>query len=209
VQTDVYIKDKSAMPSLLSAAEDGDVELVKELLKASADLNRKDEMGNTALHLAAKDRHDPASNSRRTEVLKALVKAKADVNARNVNGRTALHFAAMAHVVENVKILVAAGADVDARDYLLGATALHFAVESRDKSVIDALLVAEANVNLKNKKGESALEAMPKNLYDPALLEKMRERSENSPSTYEASSTMHEVVSGFKRKWMGLRYFYK
>lgn len=56
-----------------------------------------------------------------------------------------------------VKMLLRAGADVNATDYS-GSTALHYACEMRNQAVIPLLLEAHADVSVKNQDGETPLD---------------------------------------------------
>lgn len=69
---------------LMTAAGAGNVDLVKKLIGAGSDLNKKGKQQMTALHFAAR--------SRRTEVAKVLLEAKADMNQASTLG-TALELA--------------------------------------------------------------------------------------------------------------------
>ena len=71
---------------LIYSSKNGDLDIVKLLLKSGADVNRQNNSGNTALVLASNSGHD--------KTVKMLVAAGADVNIQNLNGTTALMLAA-------------------------------------------------------------------------------------------------------------------
>src|SRR5271155_441505 len=82
------------------AAQNGDVEKVKALLKDNPDLvSAKDDAGNLPLHLAAM--------KGRRAVVELLLANQAQVNARGLNDQTPLHFAAAAGHQDMVKWLLA------------------------------------------------------------------------------------------------------
>jgi ankyrin repeat protein len=88
---------------LMTAANSGDVEIIKLLLNAGARLEQTNNNGDTALMEAAK-RAVP-------DVVKLLIERGANVNARRVFGHTALIYAAYNGQLENIRLLLAAGAD--------------------------------------------------------------------------------------------------
>ena len=108
--------------ALLKDAGKGDLEAVKQHLAAGADLNVKDFIGDTPLHLAAygTPAADEMFGSRSTfgnnEVVKLLIAEGVDVNARDVRGWTPLHYAARVGHKEVAQLLIDNGADVNARD---------------------------------------------------------------------------------------------
>lgn len=71
-------------------------------------------------------------------------------------GRTPLHIAAMANAPKLIAALVAAGADVEARDRE-GLTALHAAAYTNRPAAIAALLEAGADLNARNHDGVTPL----------------------------------------------------
>ncbi len=88
--------------NLLTGARNGKIETVKAALKARADINVKDNEGNTALILASSFGH--------IEIVKFLIQAGADVNVRVPVGFTALMLASLKGHTEIVKLLKQAGA---------------------------------------------------------------------------------------------------
>ena len=107
--------------SIHEAAEDGNIEAVKQHIAAGTDVNAKNVDGWTPLHLATTK-----------EIAELLIAEGADVNAKDYLGRTPLHRSRRKEIVE---LLIAAGADVNAKnDY--GTTPLDWAV---DKETADLL----------------------------------------------------------------------
>ena len=91
---------------LMTAARTGSVETVKSLLATGADVNSKEaRQGQTALMWAVAQKHP--------EVARALVERGADVRARSNGGFTALLFAARVGDLDSIRVLLAAGADVN------------------------------------------------------------------------------------------------
>ncbi len=97
---------KTILNILMGAGWTGDTNLVAFLLDHGADPNLKTPQGNTAFLQIAKYPH-PA-------VLRLLLKRGAQINFQDPSGYTALIFAAYNGRAENVKILIDAGADLDA-----------------------------------------------------------------------------------------------
>ena len=77
--------------TLIQAAKNGNIELVKSALDNGANVNAKDKRGNTALHFLAHNGH--------MEVIKVLFEAQANMNAKKNNGWTALMLAAVTVMV--------------------------------------------------------------------------------------------------------------
>jgi hypothetical protein len=89
--------------ALLQAARTGHADTVKSLLTGGkADVNGRDERGNTPLIEAARAGHD--------DVVQAMLVARADVSAKNDQGQTALALAALGGHDNVVRLLRQAGA---------------------------------------------------------------------------------------------------
>ena len=143
---------------------------VREYIEKGADVNARDELGNTALHSAVQFCEDPA-------VVKVLLGQGADVNVRDEDGWTPLHSIFGFGLDSSrgpaslpiVQLLLQAGSDVNAVNEK-GHTALHIflgghrlqppsrvAAAAQDLELCRALLAAGADVNLKSKDGNHSL----------------------------------------------------
>lgn len=85
--------------------------VTKMLIDAGADVNHRNEDGQTPLHMGPAPHWGP-----REEELKLMVAAGADVNARDNEKSTPLLHAVWNNFPKEVQFLIEAGADVDARD---------------------------------------------------------------------------------------------
>jgi len=91
--SDANAKDKDGVTSLMRAAEAIDVDQVKSLIQAGANVKAKDKIGKTALMYAAQ-RGSAAC-------VKALIDAGSDAKAKDKHGKTAMKYAdGRASVVE-------------------------------------------------------------------------------------------------------------
>jgi ankyrin repeat protein len=91
------------------------------------------------------------------EAVRTLLKQGAEVNAAQGDGMTALHWAAEQGNVDMAKILVFAGAEVDAETRLGAHTPLHVAAESGSGEVVKVLVDAGANVKATTNTGVTPL----------------------------------------------------
>ena len=112
--------DRPDVTELHFAAQAGDVEAIVRLVAAGADVNARDEHGNTPLKYAS---CEPVPAVRK------LIELGADVNLGDDRGFTPLHGAAAhgfyAEAAEMAEALIARGADVNAWSRELGFVPLH------------------------------------------------------------------------------------
>ncbi|XP_069878449.1 nuclear factor NF-kappa-B p105 subunit isoform X1 [Dipodomys merriami] len=111
-------------------------DVVEDLLRAGADLSLLDRLGNSVLHLAAKEGHDQILN-----ILLKHKKAAPLIDHPNGEGLNAIHIAVLSNSLPCLLLLVAAGADVNAPEQKAGRTALHLAVEQDNISLAGCLLL--------------------------------------------------------------------
>src|SRR5262245_18492575 len=88
-----------------------------------------------------------------TAKVRQLIKQGADVNAAQGDGMTALHWAAQRGDADQTKMLVYAGARLEAETRYGNYTPLHMASRIGKVSVIKALLAAGANANAATSSG--------------------------------------------------------
>eukprot|EP00949_MAST-11_sp_MAST-11-sp1_P003195 g3195.t1 len=136
-------------------------DLVLLLLQHNASIEDETEDGSICLHLAAK--------AGREDVLQALlshVKSKdLDVDHRNAEGTTPLMCAVFAGDLPCCKVLVKAGAWIDARNKL-GQTCLMKATCYRDMRMIEWLLKEGADPTLRDKEQKKALDYSEERNFD-------------------------------------------
>lgn len=132
-------QSKLAIRGLLDAAQKGRKEIVKELLHAGADPNIQDYDKNTPLILAARYGH--------TDVVKLLLEAEANPNIQSE------------HIIEDETWLdeYPRRRSPVYRNIQMDWTALHYADESKNTEMINLLLGAGANPNIKDAHNRAAL----------------------------------------------------
>ncbi len=97
----INISDRDGETALMEAADKGQLEVVKLLIRHGANVNAADEDGETALMMAADDGF--------TEVVRVLIAAGANVNARDEDGETALWNAEEERHPDTAEVLREAG----------------------------------------------------------------------------------------------------
>ena len=131
---------------LFKSAWTGDM---TNLHKVNADVNTKDALGRTPLHIAAEKGYG--------DVAVFLVENGADVNITDANGNTPLIF--IIHKTGNLEItkqLIAKGAVINAQNRT-GETALMYAAWRGHSEIVEFLLEHRADATLRNRQGDTAL----------------------------------------------------
>jgi ankyrin repeat protein len=133
---DTEARDMHGETPLMAAARRGEVEIVKTLISAGANINALASQDNgTALMSAAA--------WGRAEVVRVLIQAGGQVNARTTSGYTTVMFAAEKGYTDIAKELIAAMADVTART-VNNDTALTLAERGNHKDTVKMLEPAGA-----------------------------------------------------------------
>uniref|UniRef100_A0A8D0GV52 Nuclear factor NF-kappa-B p105 subunit n=1 Tax=Sphenodon punctatus TaxID=8508 RepID=A0A8D0GV52_SPHPU len=112
------------------------VDVVEDLLTAGADPSLLDRHGNSILHLAAKEGDD-----KMLRILLQYKEAARMIDLPNGEGLNVVHLAVMANSMACLRLMIAAGVDVNAQEQKSGRTALHLAVEEENISLAGCLLL--------------------------------------------------------------------
>ena len=170
---------------LIAACKFKNYDIAKLLLEKGADVNAKNDNGETALIIAAQNDHteivklllekgakyDPFYKTNDgftylmafarcglTNYCQELLNKGADVNAKKSNsGWTALMLAAYKGHTETVQLLLEKGADVNAKNFNDERTALIWAAGKGHTKIVKLLLENGADVNAKDIDGRTAL----------------------------------------------------
>ena len=175
---DVNAAQRDGATALHWAVYRDSLDAVDLLLRAGAKAAANRE-GITPLAMAALYGHAP--------LVDRLLKAGADAKSLGPNGETMVMFAARNGNPEVIRLLVEAGANVNAREPLRGTTALMWAIEQRHPEAVAALLKAGAD-----PAARSAGAGLPRNYIAPRVntraveeAQKRRERAAAAGRTYE------------------------
>jgi ankyrin repeat protein len=125
--------------AIMYAAANNDLDLVRALIKAGANVKLKNQLGTSAITEAAIIGSAP--------IVEALLKAGADANFRTPDGETPLMAAARSGRIDAVKALLAAGADINAKETWGGQSALMWAAARGQADTVKFLASKDANLN--------------------------------------------------------------
>ncbi len=144
---------------LVKAVASNDLKAVTALLAGAADANAKNSVEIPVLVMAIR--------SGSTPIVDTLLKSKADPNVRDVDNDStplveAINLQELDRAADIVKMLLAAGADVNAAsrkegDLLIGMTPLMFAAAKGSEDLVQLLIHKGADVNAKTASGFTAL----------------------------------------------------
>jgi len=151
--TDVNGKSTAAPTPLFFSVRYGQKEVAELLIKEGAEVNAKDNYGETPLTYAFDNK----------EIVEMLISNGANVNTRGEENITPLmhSVAASASNIDEAafqicELLIEKGADVNAKDDNKW-TPLHYAAAKRHKEIITLLIANGAHVNAKDDDGDTPL----------------------------------------------------
>ena len=153
------------------ATQAGRTEVAKLLLEAGANINCRDDRGQTPLHRMLDNRVSGSSIYPPSKDMVELLLVKgADVHLKDKDGRTPLHLAAESADADIVELLLDKGAEVNAKDDESGFTALHHAARFGNKDAAEVLISRGADINAKDKEGHTPLYVAANHDYKVAEL---------------------------------------
>jgi ankyrin repeat protein len=145
---------------LIEATNENNLTEVRRLFSVGADVNAKDHLGYTPLHLASYEGH--------VQMVKELLGRGADIEAKGLHGTTPLHIAGNKCHLAVVNELLSPndsngtttilgkrkirGADIEAKDNK-GNTPLHYASVGGNPAILQALLSGGADILVINDQG--------------------------------------------------------
>ena len=134
--------------NIFSASQRGNTEDVERFISEGADVNKKDNNGDSPIHLSAL--------YGRTETVKLLLDRGATIDVKNNNaGNTPIHLASRYGYIETVKLLLDREAAIDVKNND-GDTPIHRAAENGKTDTVKLLLDRGADPYITNKKGKTA-----------------------------------------------------
>lgn len=156
---------------LMVAAAKHDVEVIKRLIAAKANVNFKNNKGQGALFMAMANgaqASDPKAKAAALEAIETLL----DAGAKLDSGRTTLGLATYAVLSDNQPLLEKAQSKglINQQDEN-GVTALHVAVANRKKDMMIALLNLGADPNVADAKGMTPLHFIASNPQPKMVLQ--------------------------------------
>ena len=151
-------KNDEGLTALHYAAYKGNIELSKILVQNGALVNSLTNRGKNIIHLSAEGNHPSA-------MIYFIYKEKFDIYTGDENGSSPLHWACYSGAEESVNFLIGLNADIDAQDKEK-LTPLHLATLNNREKIVIKLLQNGADKNLKNSRGELAIDiARKKNFH--------------------------------------------
>ncbi|KAL0985046.1 hypothetical protein UPYG_G00152230 [Umbra pygmaea] len=127
-------------------------QLVKALLCAGADPGSLDRNGQTAVHLCCEHGQQACLS-----VVLSHTSSSSCLELRNYEGLTPLHLAVQGEHKELARMLLTAGADINAMDIKSGRSPLIHAVEINSFDLVHFLIENDCNVNGQSYSGNTAL----------------------------------------------------
>jgi len=202
----------AAMGRHIGQAERRQEALVELLLRNGAKPNVKDEMGYSPLQRAAEEGNRPIAHALleagaeldifsaaaldKAEAVTAVIEADSAVIAAlhpGLGGLRPLHWAARGGAVDTVRLLIDAGADVDAAN-VAGWSALHYAALEGHAGIVKWLLEAGANPGTELGNSPAALAANRSHWV--VVEELVRAGADPNAYTSQGDTLLHLAVYG-------------
>jgi ankyrin repeat protein len=155
----VKLMDANKKLSLHYAIKMKHLYAIKKLLELSSNTNTTDEYQYNSLHFAV--------YSRSIEICKLIVPYIINIDMTTMYGETALHIACQLKQPEIISLLIENKCNINKQSFAQNYSPLEISIKELDTKSFDILMKANANVNLQNIYGETALHMsiLVKNIY--------------------------------------------
>jgi len=150
------------MDDLMKAIREFDRNKARQIIEMGADLNARDENGETVLRAAAMWGEK--------DIAELLINKGANLDLQNNNGVTALMYAAWGRHKQIAELLINKDANLDLQDKD-GNTALMSAAKFAHKDIAELLIKSGANLDLQDIYGNTALIIAEKSGHTPQLVD--------------------------------------
>jgi uncharacterized protein len=148
-KVDVNVRAHDGATALLWAAHWNDLETADLLIRAGANVNAANDLRVTPLSLACTNGN--------AALVEHLLNAAANPNTPIATGETPLMTCASTGTTEAVRLLIARGADVNAKEPSQNQTALMWAAAERHPDEVRTLIEHRADLQARTRKGFTAL----------------------------------------------------
>lgn len=176
---------------IFEAIENGDTEMVKQLIGNGIDVNTRDEDNISLLHMAVCGCHD--------EIVKFLIENGADVNAADDGTWCPLHYAVECNQTEIVKMLLKHGADAAKAELIAGMTPFCFAVmniEDDGGTMAKFMLKNGVDINAESEKGFAVIHFLAGFFDDASYVKFMLDNDAdvNAHASINGATALHLAV---------------
>lgn len=198
----VDLVDNYGNTPLHYAAQTSNANLITHLLAAGASPNVQNSEGQTPILLST------LAEEVGYKTLRALIDGGGDVNISQHNGYSPIHFAADKGLLEQVKLMISSGADVQKTAGIRQETPLHDASFQNNHEIVRELILAGADPNQLNQEEEGPLAILMNNINDhktPEMLLKFGARFANGSPDFvdilpriESAAAVHFLSEHFR-----------
>lgn len=154
------ISDSGGKTALMIAIQNNEADIVKFLCDKQIEIDRKDDLSNTALHFAVS--YDNLTCSQ--ILIDRAPPGGANINIKNSLGRTSLMTVAARNLTQIFNVLYEKGVELDTQDNF-GCTALMSASTNGHVEILERLISSGVNIDLQDIDGMTALMLSVKKNY--------------------------------------------
>ncbi len=191
------VNDFGATP-LMRAANNGNIDIIKLLLRSGANVNAADAGGATALHIAARRGNVSA--------VQILLDSNSNPNAVDSEGWTPLMRAATSGNSKIIELLLAKGAKVNATNEW-GESAAVYAAKRGDGTSLSILKNSGANLEIRDINGNSAIQIAQKKdlkIFDTTTNQSTKSSVQVHIAAFESDEEADAIALRTKEIWRKL-----